>query len=150
MGVATDSAATVADPRRAPAAVLADETITYARSPSDLLRLIVFALLSIGVLAITRWAEESLLDLERDLISLLGFLSVEAERIVAGVAHVLLAFVLVVVVLPPILLKRYRVLAYLAVGNALAFGLTEAALWWLDRDKPPELTNRIAERAGLR
>ena len=126
-----------------------DEIVGYTRSPSDVLRVAPFALVSLALLAITRWAEDGVLGVERDLLALLGFVNPSVARLLAGATGILVVVVAFGVFVPPILLKRYRLLGYTAAGNVAAAAFTSAATWWLDRAEPAQITNAIAERAGV-
>lgn len=126
-----------------------DEIVGYLRSPSDLLRVVSFALATVVLLAATRWAEDAIVGLERDLIALLGFVPAPAERLLAGMAQVTVLVVGIGVLVLAFRLKRWRLLGYIAAGNLLA-GLTVAgAQWWLDRGQPIQIRNEVAERAGV-
>jgi undecaprenyl-diphosphatase len=134
-----------ADPRHE-----ADEVVGYTRSPSDVLRLLLYGGVTLVLLALTRWAEDAILGLEEDIVALLSFLNPTTERILAGAATVLVVVVSVAVLLPAFVLKRYRLIGYIVAGNAVSALVMMAALWWLDRGDPESIVNEVAERAGLR
>ena len=48
-------------------------TWAYTRSPEDVLRLVVFASLSLLLMALTLWADKSIVGVEQDLLELLDF-----------------------------------------------------------------------------
>lgn len=127
----------------------ADEVVGYSRSPSDVLRVLLYGVLTLVLLAVTRWAEDAVLGLEEDLVALLSFLSPTAERILAGAATVLVVLVAVAVFVPAFLFKRYRLIGYVVVGNVATGVLMSLVLWWLDRGDPETVLNEIAERAGV-
>ncbi|MCU0270145.1 MAG: flippase-like domain-containing protein [Acidimicrobiales bacterium] len=126
-----------------------DEVVGYERSPSDLLRLLVFGVTTLVVLALTRWAEDSLIGFERDVVNLFGFLSPTAGRVLAGAAQVLVIVVGLAVFVPAFTLKRYRLIGYILASNVAVSLLMGAVIWWLDRAGLPEITNEVAERAGV-
>ena len=126
-----------------------EDTTGYKRSASDLLRLVVYATASVALLAITRWAENAVLGLESDVLELLNFLEPPAERVLQGLAQVLAVGVTVALLLTPILLRRFRLLGYLVVGNVASSALVGAAVEWLDRAAPPKVVNELAARAGV-
>jgi hypothetical protein len=127
----------------------ADEVVGYSRSPSDVLRLLLYGGLTLLLLAVTRWAEDAVLGLEEDVVALLSFLSPTAERILAGAATVLVVLVAVAVFVPAFLFKRYRLIGYILVANLVTGALMSVVLWWLDRGDPETVVNEIAERAGV-
>ena len=49
-----------------------DDIVGYRRSPSDVVRLILFGLTTIVLLALTRWAESTVLAFESDVVALFG------------------------------------------------------------------------------
>jgi undecaprenyl-diphosphatase len=126
-----------------------EATHRYHRSPRDVLRLVIFGVATLGVVALTKWAEDSLLGLEQDVVALFTFLSPSVERIVAGAMTIVAAIVGVLVFVIPIVLKRYRLLGYVIVANLTAMALMGGIEWWLDRDLPTQIVNDIAERAGI-
>ena len=121
-----------------------EEVLGYTRSASDLLRLLVYLLLALALLAVTRWAQDSVLSFEADLVSLLNFLEPPAERVLEGVAQVLALIVSIGVLATPFVLKRYRMFWYLVAANVLSGLLVNASVTWLDRDAPPAVANEIA------
>lgn len=125
-------------------------TVGYKRSASDLLRLVVYASASVALLALTRWAENAVLGLESDVLELLDFLEPPAERVLGGLAQILAVGVQIAVLLTPILLRRFRLLGYLVLGQLLSSALVSAAVAWLSRSAPPKVVNQLASRAGVR
>src|SRR5262245_45968262 len=126
-----------------------DEIVGYARSPSDGLRLLVYALLAVGLLALTRWAEDALLGFERDVVRLLDFLDTPFERILAGVAQLFVVIVGLGVFLVPLALHRLRLLGYLLVASIAASTLMELVLAWLHRAQLARIEHELAVRAGV-
>jgi undecaprenyl-diphosphatase len=126
-----------------------DEVVGYVRSPSDVLRLVTYATATVVLLVVTRFAEDSVAGFERDVLDLVTFLPTAAERILAGVASVLVLVITIGVFVPPIVLKRYRLLGYEVLANAVAVALVGLAAAWLDRGAAPEIANRVADRAGV-
>src|SRR5947209_6437711 len=49
-----------------------DDIVGYRRSPSDVLRLIIFGTVTVVLLVLTRWAEGTVLALEGDVVALFG------------------------------------------------------------------------------
>ena len=126
-----------------------DEVVGYVRSPSDVLRLVTYATATVVLLVVTRFAEDSVAGFELDVLDLVTFLPTAAERILAGVASVLVLVITIGVFVPPIVLKRYRLLGYEVLANAVAVALVGLAAAWLDRGAAPEIANRVADRAGV-
>ena len=114
-----------------------------------MLRLIAYGLLTIAMLALTRWGEHAVLGFEADVLALLNFLDAPSERVLAGAAQVLAVVVGVGVLIVPIVLKRYRLLGYLIVANIASAALVGVALAWLEDGQPQHVSNHLASRAGL-
>ena len=127
----------------------ADEILGYARSPSDGLRLLVYATLALALLALTRWAPDALLGLERDIVHLLDFLSAPLVRILAGFAQLFLVIVGLGVFAVPLVLRRLRLLGYLLVASIVASTLMELALAWLDRAQLSTIETELTKHAGV-
>lgn len=126
-----------------------EEVVGYVRSPSDLLRSCVFAVVALILLVLTRWAEETVIGVEEDVIALLGFVPPFAERVMAGAAQVLLVVIAFGVYVPPLVMRRYRLIGYLALGNVITAVLVQGTIWWLDRAQIPQVVNEVAERSGV-
>lgn len=126
------------------------ETTTYARSPRDLLRVVVLGLAAALTLAVTRWGERTILGFEQDLVALVSLLTPTAERILAGLLSVVVLLATLGIWIVPIATRRYRLFGYIVLTNLATTMLFGAATWWLDLSNPDVLTNQIARRAGLR
>ena len=63
-----------------------EEIRRYVRSPEDVLRLVVFATVTLVLLGITLWVEDSILGFEEDIVALFGFLESDDRTSAAGVA----------------------------------------------------------------
>ncbi len=140
----SDFAVPAAEPR-----FEADEIVGYTRSASDAARLLAYGLTSIGLLLLTRWAENAILGLEADVVGLLNFLDPPAERVLANLAQLLSGLIGLGVFVVPLVLKRYRLLGYLLLGNILSSSLVAGAVWWLGRNNPQRVVNELARRAGV-
>lgn len=68
-----------------------EEIRRYVRSPEDVLRLVVFATITLVLLGLTVWVEDSILGFEQDIIALFGFLSPTIERVLLGSLEVVIA-----------------------------------------------------------
>ena len=93
----------------------------YERSPRDVLRVVTFAAISLAMLAITIWAEDSVLGLEQDLIALFGVFSPSVERVIHGALVLVTSGIGVGLLLVPLVLKRYRLFGYLLVAFVIAY-----------------------------
>ena len=94
-----------------------DDIVGYRRSPSDVLRLILFSLATVVLLALTRWAESTVLAFESDVVALFGGLNPSVERALNQMLSIAAGVVGLAVFVPPLLLKRYRLIGYIVVGN---------------------------------
>ena len=127
----------------------AGQIVGYARSASDLLRLAVFSSLTVAMLVAVRWADDAVVGLETDLLELFSFVSPGAERVIAGLAQLGVLLIVLVVFVPLLLLRRWRLLAYLVVGIVAAGLLTDLAASLLQRPDLPFVANAVAGRAGV-
>ncbi len=142
-----DDAAPGAPPT--PADQYAEETTGYVRSPADVLRLVVFAVATLVLLGLTRWATDAILGLESDFISLFAFLSPAVERLLAGLLNLLVLCAFLFNWIAPLVTRRYRLFGYVVTSNlivALAMALFES---FVSRGDPEVLVNEVAERAGV-
>ena len=94
-----------------------DDIVGYRRSPSDVLRLILFGLATIALLALTRWAEGTVRAFESDVVALFGGLNPSVERALSQTLSVAAGIMGLAVYVPPLLLKRYRLIGYIVVAN---------------------------------
>ncbi|HEX5586154.1 MAG TPA: hypothetical protein VFZ17_02505, partial [Acidimicrobiia bacterium] len=126
-----------------------DVIVGYVRSPSDVLRLLVYSTLALALLGITRWAHDALLGFESDVLDLFGFVGPDAERALAGITRALAVVVGFGVFLVPLVLRRLRLLGYLVIANVAAGLLVTVAVSWLDQADPAPVANQVAARAGV-
>ncbi len=124
-------------------------TRRYTRSPEDVLRLIVFVVTMLVFVAITRWAQDSIVGFEQDLIELLGFVSPTMERVIKGAAEIAGVVVVLGVYLIPLITKRYRLFGYIAMASILASILMGLTQRFIDRDASEMVMNQLADRAGI-
>ena len=59
---------------------LDDDIVGYRRSPSDVVRLILFSLATVALLVLTRWAEGTVLAIQSDVVALFGRLDSSVEH----------------------------------------------------------------------
>ncbi|HEY3671660.1 MAG TPA: lysylphosphatidylglycerol synthase transmembrane domain-containing protein [Acidimicrobiia bacterium] len=126
-----------------------DEIVGYARSPSDVVRFLLYATIAVVLLVVTRYAQDAVLGFEQDVVSALSFLEPPAERVLDGVAQLLWAVAVLGVIVFPFALRRYRLLGYLIVANILASAFVNAAIQFVDQGEPKRIANELAERAGV-
>lgn len=121
----------------------------YVRSPEDVLRIVVFAVATLVLMALTRWAQDSITGLEEDLIELLGFVSPTIERVIKGGLEVLVGVVAITILITPLILRRYRLFGYVFAANLLASLAMAGAQALVDRDESERVINELAARAGI-
>lgn len=121
----------------------------YERSPRDVVRLAVAAVVTLASVATMALVSDAVLGFERDLIELFSFLSPAFERILAGALQILVAAVSLGLWLVPITQRRWRMLIHLLVGIVVCGALMELVEFLLDRDAPTELVDQISDRAGI-
>ncbi len=121
----------------------------YERSPADVLRVVGFALLTLLLMAVTRWGRESILGVERSLLELLGFLTPTWERVLGGVLQIVVALVLVMNYLLPLFTRRFRLFGYVVLVTVLG-GLASLAVQNASNfSDNPVIINRAAQLAGV-
>jgi len=96
-------------------------TWAYTRSPEDVLRLVVFATLSVLLLVLTLWAEQTVVGVEEDLLELLDGVGAGVLRVVHGAAEIVAILIGVGVYAVALSTKRYRLLGYVAVTAIATF-----------------------------
>ena len=124
-------------------------THRYTRSPEDVLRLVVFGIVTLGAMALTRWAQDSIVGLEEDLVGLLGFVSSTIERVLNGLIQIVGFVVIVGLYLLPLATKRYRLFGYILLSSFVASLLMSVAQQFIDRDASDMVINELAARAGF-
>ena len=94
-----------------------DDIVGYRRSPSDVLRLILFSLATVALLALTRWAEGTVRAFESDVVALFGGLNPSVERALSQTLSIAAGIMGLAVYVPPLFLRRYRLIGYILVAN---------------------------------
>jgi undecaprenyl-diphosphatase len=121
----------------------------YVRSPQDALRLVVFGAVTLTLLALAIWVEDSIIGFERDVIELFGFVTPAIERILHGSIELIIAITSLTVYVVPLATKRYRLFGYIIAASALSGVLMSAAHWLVDRNVSTIAANELASRAGI-
>jgi uncharacterized protein (TIRG00374 family) len=121
----------------------------YERSPIDVLRLVVFGVIALGLVTISALSERSVEGFERELLALLDFLPRAVERIIVGATQLLAVVVTLSVLAVPAFARRLRMYGYLAAAAVLAAMLIWLAHRGLDRHRTDEAINAIARRGGI-
>src|SRR5436853_5340652 len=85
----------------------ADDIVGYRRSPSDVMRLILFGLATVALLTLTRWAEGTVVAFENDIVALFGSLNSSVEHALNQTLSIAAGIVSVAVLVPALLRKRY-------------------------------------------
>ena len=124
-------------------------TRRYVRSPEDVLRLVVFASVTLLLLAWTKWATDSIIGLEEDLIQLLGFVSSTIERVLEGAVEIVGVVVFLGLLAIPLITKRYRLFGYIFGASILASLSMTAIEEFVERDAASTVVNELAARAGI-
>ena len=125
-----------------------DDIVGYRRSPSDAMRLILFALATVALLALTRWAEGTVRAFESDVVALFGSLNPSVERALSQALAIAAGVVGVAVYVPPLFLRRYRLIGYIVVGNLATALLVGAATRWLNQAASQPLLATVVNRFG--
>jgi undecaprenyl-diphosphatase len=127
----------------------AEATFRYTRSPQDVLRLIVFLLITLVFVGLTIGLEDAVIGVERDIVELFGFLSTTVERVLVGALVITNVLVLVVVYLVPLRTKRYRLFGYIVAATFLTVVVMSVVQWLVDREASSTVINELAARAGI-
>jgi undecaprenyl-diphosphatase len=125
-----------------------DDIVGYRRSPSDVVRVILFSLATVALLGLTRWAESTVLAFESDVVALFGRLNPSVEHALNQTLSIAAGIVGLAVYVPPLLLKRYRLIGYIVVANLATALLVGVATWWLDQAASRSLLATVVDRFG--
>ncbi len=125
-----------------------DDIVGYRRSPSDALRLILFGAATVGLLALTRWADSTVLAFESDVVALFRGLNPSVERALNQILSVAAAVMGAAVYVPPLILKRYRLIGYIVVANLATLLLVSVTTWWLNQAASRSLLVTVVDRFG--
>jgi uncharacterized protein (TIRG00374 family) len=126
-----------------------EEITGYVRSPSDVLRTVVFTLATLLLVVLAKWSRDAVLSLEGGLIRRLSFFPPEVERILAGALTLVVLVAVAAAWAVPLLTRRYRLFGYLLVGVVVVPLLLRGVEWFLDRGAPDSLMREVAQRTGV-
>ena len=126
-----------------------EEITGYVRSPSDVLRTVVFGLATLLLLVLAKWSRDAVLSLENDLIQRSSFLTPTIERILVGALTLVVLVSLAAAWATPLVTRHYRLFGYLLVGNVVVSLLLWGAESFLDRGHPDFLMREVAQRTGV-
>lgn len=147
------AAATPVPPARDAVPVTGDHTeeeVTgYQRSPSDVLRTVVFAVLALLLVALARWARDESTALDEDLVQRLSFLTPGVGRILAGAVTLLVLASLVGAWATPLVTRHSRLVGHLLVSGVLAVLLVQGADRVVDRGDTDALVAELTRRGGV-
>ena len=121
----------------------------YVRSPLDVLRLVVFVTVTLTLLALAIWVDDSITGLEGDIIELFGFVTPAVVPVLHGAVELLVVVATLIVYVVPLVTKRYRLFGYIVTASWLAGVLMAGAHWLVDREVSALAANELAARAGI-
>src|SRR5262245_21032965 len=93
------------------------EAVRYARSPRDVLHLVVCEVAALLLVAAAAWAEDAIIGSEQDLLRLLDFLPTTLGRLLTGVVQLLSAVALLAGIVIPVVQRRLRLLGYVVLAS---------------------------------
>src|SRR5580765_6579332 len=120
---------------------LDDDIVGYRRSPSDVVRLILFSLATVALLVLTRWAEGTVLAIQSDVVALFGRLDSSVEHTLNQTLAIAAGIMSAAVYVPPLFRSEGTVLAIQSDVVAL-FGR-------LDSSVEHTLNQTLAIAAGI-
>lgn len=124
-------------------------TRRYDRSPQDVLRSVVFAVVSVSLLALTIGLEDAVVGVEADIVELFGFVSPSIERVLHGGVEIAALLIGLGIYLTPLITRRYRLFGYVALASVTSMLLMSGAQWIVDREASLIVVNELANRAGI-
>jgi hypothetical protein len=107
------------------------ESVRYARSFQDALRLGLFILITLVLLVLTVWVEDAILGLEHDVLALVHPFSARVGQVLTVVVQVLAILGFLAGALVPIVRRRSRLLAYVLVASVLSYLAVALVDRWL-------------------
>jgi len=125
-----------------------DDIVGYTRSPTDVVRLILFGIATVALLALTRWAQSTVLAFEGDVVALFAGLNPSVQHALSQALAIAAGMMGLAVYVPPLFLKRYRLIGYIVVANLATALLVAAATWWLNQAASQSLLATVVDRFG--
>ncbi len=126
-----------------------ESSVSFERSPRDVLRLVTFGVVALLMVLVTRYARNSISGFESDIIDLLDFLPHSVQRITNGAMQIFVAILGLIILAIPVSRKNWRLLGYLVLGNVLASVLMSLIESFVERTEGTALQEMISDRAGV-
>ncbi len=124
-------------------------TSGYVRSPSDLLRLLVFGSITAIAVTLTAAFQSEVLAAEERIIEAFTVLTPTVERVIEGLIVWLSMITGLALIVIPLRRKRYRLFGYSITASAVAYFAMAATLALLDRPESEVLIGELDDRAGV-
>ena len=126
-----------------------EELLGYQRSPVDLLRVCIFAVIAAALIVVMLLVQDSVVRLEGDAVRFLDRLPGTIERIIHGSLEWLGFVVIGAIVLVPLVTKRFRLFGYVFVADVFAIGAMALVLHFVDRSTPKAIVAQLTARDGI-
>ncbi|MGY1621073.1 flippase-like domain-containing protein [Geodermatophilus sp. SYSU D00965] len=110
-----------------------EEVTGYERSPSDVLRTVVFAVVTLAVLALARWSRDAAASLDDDLARRLSFLTPTVGQLLLGTASLLVLAGVTAAWVAPLVTRSHRLFGHLLLSGLLSVALLRGAGWVVDQ-----------------
>ncbi|MBK7165443.1 MAG: flippase-like domain-containing protein [Candidatus Microthrix sp.] len=126
-----------------------EELLGYQRSPVDLLRVCIFAVIAAALIVVMLLVQDSVVRLEGDAVRFLNRLPGTIERIIHGSLEWLGFDAIGAIVLVPLVTKRFRLFGYVFVADVFAIGAMALVLHFVDRSTPKAIVAQLTARDGI-
>ncbi|WP_456851930.1 lysylphosphatidylglycerol synthase domain-containing protein [Geodermatophilus sp. SYSU D00742] len=100
-----------------------EEVTGYVRSPSDVLRTVVFAAVALVLVTVARWSRGAATSLDEDLARRLSFLTPAVDRVLVGAVTLLVLAAVTAAWVAPLVTRHHRLFGHLLVSGVLAVAL---------------------------
>ncbi|HKY14147.1 MAG TPA: lysylphosphatidylglycerol synthase transmembrane domain-containing protein [Microthrixaceae bacterium] len=128
--------------------VLAERLPGYERSPSDVMRIMVFAALTAAACVLAWWGRNGLSAFESDVARLWSFLTPAWERLLAGALQIVVAVALVATFVLPLAARQFRMLGYVAAAALAAPLLVLGLLAIVGENETTEIVSQLATQGA--
>jgi undecaprenyl-diphosphatase len=126
-----------------------ESSASYERSPRDVLRLVVFGVVALVMVLVTRYARNSISGFERDIINLLDFLPRSVQRILNGAMQIFVAVIVLTILGIAAFRRNWRLFGYLVLGGVVASLLMSLIETFVERTESNALQAIIDQRGGV-